>query len=147
MSARAYLGQLLVCHTDAALGVLSNQRLSLRGGGTDSSETDDDRSALPLMCTYLPIGELCHSRDLCLNSPHTPRLPSPPALLVPAPCRFCRAALCMWRQSQAPLSPASTQSGFARSNAGFIFRKSLRVSSILIDSAVTFPMEDYTVYL
>lgn len=36
---------------------------------------------------------------------------------------------------------------FARSNAGFIFRKSLRVSSILIDSAVTFPMEDYTVYL
>lgn len=111
MSARAYLGQLLVCHTDAELGVLSNQRLSLREGGTDSSETDDDRSALPLMCTYLPIGELCHTSDLCLNSPHTPRLPSTPALLVPAPCCFCRAALCMWRQSQAPLSPVSTQSG------------------------------------
>lgn len=35
------------------------------GGGTDSSETDDDRSASPLMYTYLSIGELCHSGDLC----------------------------------------------------------------------------------
>lgn len=64
-----------MCPTDAGLTVLWNQRLSLREGGSDSAETDDDRSALPLMCTYQPIGELCHRRDLCLNSPPPPAPP------------------------------------------------------------------------
>lgn len=64
-----------VCPTDAGLAVLWNQRLSLREGSSDSAETDDDRSALPLMCTYQPIGELCHCRDLCLNpSPLPPSM-------------------------------------------------------------------------
>lgn len=68
MRPRAYSGQLLVCLTDADFGVPSSLHLFRGEGGTDSSETDDDRSASPLMCTYLPIGELCHSGDLCSKS-------------------------------------------------------------------------------
>lgn len=37
--------------------------------GPTALVTDNDRSALPLMCTYLSIGVLCHSGDLCLKSP------------------------------------------------------------------------------
>lgn len=102
---QAYSGQLLVCHTDAELGVLSNQHLFLGEGGTDSSETDDDRSALPLMCTYLPIGKLCH-RDLCLkylthfDFRHLQHF-------VPTPSHIRRAEL---GESVALLSPPSTQS-------------------------------------
>lgn len=40
--------------------------------GPTASETDDDRSVSPLMCTYLPIGELCHSGDLCLKKKNPP---------------------------------------------------------------------------
>lgn len=99
-----------MCHTDAELGVLSNQHLFLGEGGTDSSETDDDRSASPLMCTYLPIGKLCHCGDLCLKSlthygfhhlQHS----------VPTPSRARRAAFCTQGQSVALLSLPSTQSG------------------------------------
>lgn len=43
-----------------------------RGVGLTASETDDDRSVSPLMCTYLPIGELCHSGDLCLKKKNPP---------------------------------------------------------------------------
>ena len=89
---------------------LKSAFVSGREGGTDGSETGDDRSALPLMCTYLPIGELCHSGDLCLKSPthyhfHHHRH------VVPPPSRIRRAAVCTQRQSQAPLSLLSTQSG------------------------------------
>lgn len=97
-----------MCHTDAELGVLSNQRLSLGEGGTDSSETDDDRSASPLMCTYLPIGELCHCGWFMLKiPPHALRLPSPPTPFVP-PTPFprpLRSALCTETKSGPVISP------------------------------------------
>lgn len=46
-----------------------------------------------------------------LKIPHTLPLPSPPTLFVPTPSRTRSAALCTQRQSQAPLSLLSTQSG------------------------------------
>lgn len=88
------------------------------GGVADSPETDDDRSASPLMCTYLSIGELCHSSDLC-----TLRLPSPPTSLVPTP-----QPIPAQMQSQALLSPLPMQS-VGKKNAGFIFGQNLHVSS------------------
>lgn len=81
-----------------------SQRLSQEEGGTDGWETDDDRSALPLMCTYLPFGELCHGGDLCLKSPshyHFHHLQHLPVSTLP----------CARRQSQAWLSLLSMQSG------------------------------------
>lgn len=107
-SVPAFSGQLLLCHTNAELWVLSNQRWFLAGeGGTDSSETHDDRSALPLMCTYLPIGELCQGSNLCLKSPCTLWFPSPPTLSVPTPSQCSLTP----KQSQGLLSHTSTQSG------------------------------------
>lgn len=125
---------------------LKSAFVSMREGGTDSSETDDDRSALPLMCTYLPIGELCHSDDLCLKSPthyhfHHLRHSSFQHLPVPAAQHSARRDKVRSRYLSFPRSPV------CKENGGFIFGRNLRASSILIHSAVALPKEDYTVYL
>lgn len=135
-----------MCHTDAEFGVLSSQRLFRGEGGTDSSQTDDDRSALPLMCTYLPIGELCHRGDLCLKSPshyhfHHLRRSSFQHLRVCSVQRSARGDKVRTRYLAFPRSPV------CKENGGFIFGKNLRASSILIHSAIALPKEDYTVYL
>lgn len=98
-------------------GVISNRhQFPGGGGGIDGPEADDDRSASPLMCTYLPIGELCHRGDLC-----TPRLPSPPRALALTP--HCIPPQVRPRYLRFPCSPVR------RKKAGFTFGKNLNVSS------------------
>lgn len=63
------------------------------------------------MCTYLPIGELLSLCWFMLENPHMLPLPSPPTLFVRTPSTIPCAARCEWRQSRAPLSLLSTQSG------------------------------------
>ena len=66
------------------------------------------------MCTYLPIGELCHSGDLCLkkkNSPHTLPLPSPSRHSSFQHLQPCGSLCFPETKSGLPLSLPSTQSG------------------------------------
>lgn len=108
---------LLVSHTDVS-GVWSQTKLAwVPGGegGTDSSETDNDRSSSPLTSTYLPDGELCHFGDLCLKSlrAHTNRNTRTlthfiPALLQIPPVSVVRSAA-HWREARKGLCRRSEE--------------------------------------